>query len=58
MTSTTAIVKTTDTTYFTDVTCELDNIPAFTTAAVKLVFRSSNTSAIPRVKDLRIIACP
>lgn len=58
MTPTTAIVKTTDATYFTDVTCELDNIPAFTTAAVKLVFRSSNTSAIPRVKDLRVIACP
>ena len=54
----TDIVKTNDPGLFTDVMYEVDNLPAFTAVAVKLVFRSSSTSDIPSVKDLRVIACP
>jgi len=53
-----AIVKTNDPDYFTDVIFEVDALAAFNTAAVKLVFRSSNTSSLPKVRDLRVIACP
>ena len=52
------IVKTKDVGLFTDVTYEVDDMPSFTTLAVKIVMRSDNTSAVPLVKDLRIIACP
>jgi hypothetical protein len=52
------IIKTKDVALFTDVTYEIDDIPSFTTLAVKIVMRSDNTSAVPLVKDLRIIACP
>jgi hypothetical protein len=53
-----AIVKTQDQTYFTDVEYEVENLAAFTTIAVKLVLRSSSTAWVPLIKDLRIIACP
>jgi hypothetical protein len=53
-----AITKTKNTNLFTDLTYEVDALPSFTTAAVKLVMRSDNTSAVPLIKDLRIIACP
>ena len=52
------IVKTQDQTYFTDVEYEIDDLPAFTTVAIKLVFRSTTTAWVPLIKDLRIIACP
>lgn len=52
------IVKTQDQTFFTDVEYEIDDIPAFTTVAVKIVLRSTSTAWVPLIKDLRIIACP
>ncbi len=54
----TDIVKTQDQTFFTDVEYEIDDIPAFTTVAVKIVLRSTTTAWVPLIKDLRIIACP
>ena len=55
---TSPITATSDPSQFTDITYEIDNLPAFSAAAVKIVFRSSNSSQIPSIKDLRIIACP
>ena len=49
---------TTDNNLFTDAMCEIENLPLFSAVAVKLVFRSNNTSYVPRVKDLRVIVCP
>lgn len=45
-----------DGTYY-DIDYSIDNLVPFDALAVKLVMQSTNTSAIPRVKDLRIIAC-
>ena len=47
---------------FTDVEYDVEykdgeNIPSFDVVAVKVVFRGTNTSAVPKIKDLRIIAC-
>ena len=43
---------------YTDVEYEIDDIPLFNALTVKIVFRSSNSSQIPSIKDLRIVACP
>jgi hypothetical protein len=53
-----AIVKSQDPGLFNDVTYEIDNLPLFTSAAIKIVFRSTNSSQVPSIKDLRVIACP
>lgn len=50
--------KTDNPTLYTDVNYEIDDIPSFTAVAVKIVFRSTNSSKVPSIKDLRIIACP
>jgi hypothetical protein len=42
---------------FTDVTYSLTGMAAFDAIQVKLVMQSSDTSQVPMVKDLRIIAC-
>jgi hypothetical protein len=42
---------------FTDMTFSTGNIPAFESIQVKLVMKSTNSSAVPKVKDLRVIAC-
>jgi hypothetical protein len=42
---------------FIDMNFSSGNINAFEAVQVKLVMKSTNSSAIPRVKDLRIIAC-
>jgi hypothetical protein len=42
---------------FTDMTFSTGNISAFESIQVKLVMKSTNTSAVPKVKDLRVIAC-
>ena len=42
---------------FTDIDYSVNNISIFDTLAVKIVFKSTNTCAVPRVKDLRVIAC-
>lgn len=46
-----------DTDRFIDVALSKANIESFDALKVKLVMKSDNTSAVPRVKDLRIIAC-
>jgi hypothetical protein len=52
------IIKTQDPGLFNDVTYEIDDLPLFTSAAIKIVFRSTNSSQVPSIKDLRVIACP
>ena len=42
---------------FIDMTFSTGDLATFNAAQVKLVMRSSNTSAIPIIKDLRVIAC-
>lgn len=42
---------------FYDVDYSVDNLIPFDALAVKIVMTSTNSAAIPRVKDLRIIAC-
>lgn len=42
---------------FYDVDYSLANLSPFDLVQVKLVMKSVNTSAVPRIKDLRIIAC-
>ena len=42
---------------FYDVDYTIDNLPLFDSLKVKLVMKSTNTAAVPRIKDLRIIAC-
>jgi hypothetical protein len=43
---------------FSDINYTLTGIAAFDTIVVKIVMKSTNSSAVPLVKDLRIIACP
>jgi hypothetical protein len=43
---------------FSDVTYTLTNMPAFDTASIKIVMQSTNSSAVPIVRDFRLIACP
>jgi len=52
------IVTTSNPSDYFDVAYEIDDLPSFTAAAVKIVFRSSNSSTIPTIRDLRVIACP
>jgi hypothetical protein len=42
---------------FHDVQYSVDGLAAFDAVMVKLVMQSTNSSAVPRIKDLRIIAC-
>jgi hypothetical protein len=51
------IRKTSNTSEFVDVEYDQLNLPAFDAVVVKLVFKGANTAQVPRVKDLRIIAC-
>ena len=43
---------------FSDITYTLTGMPSFDTIAVKIVMNSSNTAAVPVIKDFRVIACP
>ena len=43
---------------FSDITYTLTGISSFDTVIVKVVMNSTNSAAVPIVKDLRIIACP
>ena len=52
-----AIVKTSNSNQFMDVQYDLKDLPAFDAIVVKLVFKSGNSAQVPRVKDLRVIAC-
>lgn len=42
---------------FYDIAYSQDNMQAFDAVQLKLVLKSSNSSEIPRIKDLRVIAC-
>ena len=42
---------------FQDITYSLPNLPSFDAASVKIVMKSTNTSAVPIIKDFRMIAC-
>jgi hypothetical protein len=46
-----------DSTSFYDVDYSEEGLAPFDSIAVKIVLQSTNSSAVPRVKDLRIIAC-
>jgi hypothetical protein len=50
------LVSTSDTISYTDGAYELTGLPAFTAIQIKLVMRSTDTSKVPKIKDLRIIA--
>lgn len=42
---------------FRDINIKVENLPSFTSCAVKLVMKSNSSSNVPLIKDLRIIAC-
>ena len=42
---------------FTDVDYVYDNDKSFDTIAVKIVFKSYNSSSVPMIKDFRVIGC-
>ena len=42
---------------FIDMAFSADGLASFDSFLVKLVLKSTNSSAVPRVKDLRVIAC-
>jgi hypothetical protein len=43
---------------FSDITYTLTGMNSFDTMQVKLVMTSTNSSAVPIIKDFRLIACP
>jgi hypothetical protein len=56
LTPTTPYVKTQNSKSFTEAEYLVQDITPFTAIRVKLVFKSDNTSQVPRVKDLRVLA--
>jgi len=42
---------------FYDASYSLDDLPAFDAVQIKIVMKSSNSSQVPRIKDLRVLAC-
>lgn len=57
MTGDSPLVVTNDFAQFTDTTFSLKNMTPFNTLVIKLVFESTTTAAIPRIRDFRVIAC-
>ena len=53
----TDIVKSNSGVEFKDITYSATNLEAFDAIQVKLVFRTTNSCRIARIKDLRIVAC-
>ena len=53
----TDIVKSNSGIEFKDITYSATNLQAFDALQVKLVFRTTNSCRIPKIKDLRIVAC-
>lgn len=43
---------------FTDITYTLTDMQSYDTATIKIVMNSSNSAAVPIIKDFRVIACP
>jgi len=56
-TPTANLIKTSNRNTFTDVTYELEDLPVFDAVVIKIVFKTGNSAQVPRVKDLRVIAC-
>ena len=56
-TPTANLIKTSNRNTFTDVAYELENLAAFDAVVIKIVFKTGNSAQVPRVKDLRVIAC-
>ena len=42
---------------FYDASYSLDDLVAFDAVQIKIVMKSSNSSQVPRIKDLRVLAC-
>lgn len=42
---------------FNDISYSASNLPTFDAVQLKIVMKSTNSSAVPRIKDLRVIAC-
>jgi hypothetical protein len=42
---------------FYDASYSLDDLVAFDAVQIKIVMKSSNTAQVPRIKDLRVLAC-
>ena len=51
------MTKTSNYNTFTDVEFDLPDLPTFDAVVVKIVFKSGNSAQVPRIKDLRVIAC-
>jgi acyl-[acyl carrier protein]--UDP-N-acetylglucosamine O-acyltransferase len=52
-----AVIKSINNIDFTDLTFSVKDLEAFDAIKVKLVFRTTNSCRVPRIKDLRIVAC-
>jgi hypothetical protein len=49
------LISTTDPTNYTDAEYDLTGLPSFTSIQVKIVMRSTDTSQVTKMKDLRLI---
>lgn len=49
------IIETADPNNFNEISYDIPSIPQFTSCAVKIAFKSTNSSRIPRVRDFRVI---
>jgi hypothetical protein len=52
------IPNTSSVTTFTDIDYSVSNLAPFDAITIKIVFRSTNSAGVPRVRDFRVIACP
>jgi len=52
------IPNTSSTTTFTDIDYSVKDLAPFDAITVKIVFRSTNSAEVARIKDFRVIACP
>jgi hypothetical protein len=52
-----SLVSTSNPTNFIDTQFSVNGLAAFSSIAIKVVMNSTTTSAIPRIKDFRVIAC-
>jgi len=52
------IPNTSSTTNFTDIDYSVKDLAPFDAITIKIVFRSTNSAEIARIKDFRVIACP
>ena len=50
-------ISSNETEQFYDASYSLNNLSSFDAVQIKIVMKSSNSSQVPRIKDLRVIAC-